>query len=485
MALIPRRTRRSPSSAASPRPRTLARAERRPGLWISPWCSKYFIWLGNMLQGDFGRSFNLNRPVLDEVLDRFNATLVLAGTSFILCSLLGIVAGVISAANQYGWVDKSITFVVLLGISIPSLLPRHDDDPDLRGEPALVPRLGHVADLRRTGSLGAAAPPQPCPRWPCPSWPPASSRGCRARSCLRWFFFFFFCGRISSAPRAPRACTSAASSGATRSAPRWCRSSRSSASRRGSCCPGAVYYRGRVPVGPASGGCWSTRSCAATFLLVQGGVIFVAACYVLLQHRGRRRPKPARPEDQDVSYLTAPRPQRLALAGLIVDGRRRGFGALDAAVAAGAAQCHQHLEPLPAAVFGKAPFSAPTTLAAICCRGSCGARASALPWALPQRSSPPTHRGRHRHHRGLLRRADRQRHHARRRHADGVSLHPAGARHRRGPRPRPDQRIDRGRGRQHPVFFARNIRGITVGIAHKEFVDAARLVLACRTRGSS
>lgn len=81
---------------------------------------RYFIWLGNMLQGDFGRSFALNRPVLDEVLDRFGATLILAGTSFVLCSILGIAAGVISAARQYGFADKAITFVVLLGISIPS-----------------------------------------------------------------------------------------------------------------------------------------------------------------------------------------------------------------------------------------------------------------------------------------------------------------------------------------------------------------------------
>ncbi len=81
---------------------------------------QYFIWLGNMLSGDFGTSFALNRPVLDEVLERFNATLVLAGTAFVLCSILGIIAGVISAANQYGLADRAITFVVLLGISIPS-----------------------------------------------------------------------------------------------------------------------------------------------------------------------------------------------------------------------------------------------------------------------------------------------------------------------------------------------------------------------------
>lgn len=85
-----------------------------------PVVQQYFIWLSNMLQGDFGRSFALNRPVLDEVMERFGATLVLAGTGFVLCSVLGIVAGVISAANQYGFADKAITFAVLLGISIPS-----------------------------------------------------------------------------------------------------------------------------------------------------------------------------------------------------------------------------------------------------------------------------------------------------------------------------------------------------------------------------
>lgn len=85
-----------------------------------PLIQRYFIWLGNMLTGDFGTSFSLNRPVIDEVSERFNATLILAGTSFVLCSVLGILAGMISAARQYGLADKAITFVVLIGISVPS-----------------------------------------------------------------------------------------------------------------------------------------------------------------------------------------------------------------------------------------------------------------------------------------------------------------------------------------------------------------------------
>ena len=85
-----------------------------------PMVQRYFIWLGNMLTGDFGRSFSLNRPVIDEVMERFNATLILAGTAFVLCSALGVLAGVASAARQYGLADKAITFVVLIGISVPS-----------------------------------------------------------------------------------------------------------------------------------------------------------------------------------------------------------------------------------------------------------------------------------------------------------------------------------------------------------------------------
>jgi len=100
-------------------PENVARLNRELGLDAPMW-QRYFIWLASMLHGDFGQSFALNRPVLDEILERFNATLVLAGTAFILCAIFGIVAGVISAANQYGAADKAITFVVLLGISVPS-----------------------------------------------------------------------------------------------------------------------------------------------------------------------------------------------------------------------------------------------------------------------------------------------------------------------------------------------------------------------------
>lgn len=81
---------------------------------------QYFTWLGNLLAGDMGRSYALNRPVADEVFERFGATLILAGASLILCSIFGLLAGIIAAVGQFGWTDRIVTFLVLVGISTPS-----------------------------------------------------------------------------------------------------------------------------------------------------------------------------------------------------------------------------------------------------------------------------------------------------------------------------------------------------------------------------
>ena len=85
-----------------------------------PLIERYVIWLGNLLQGDLGRSYSLNRPVLDEVLERFSATLVLSGAALVLCTIWGVLIGIWTAARQFGWTDRILTFVVLIGISIPS-----------------------------------------------------------------------------------------------------------------------------------------------------------------------------------------------------------------------------------------------------------------------------------------------------------------------------------------------------------------------------
>ena len=100
-------------------PENVARINRELGLDKSlP--EQYFIWITNLLQGDLGRSYILNRPVLDEVLERFGATLILAGAALVLCSVFGLLAGIVSAVRQFGWTDRIVTFFVLIGISMPA-----------------------------------------------------------------------------------------------------------------------------------------------------------------------------------------------------------------------------------------------------------------------------------------------------------------------------------------------------------------------------
>jgi peptide/nickel transport system permease protein len=100
-------------------PENVARVNRELGL-DQPLPLQYLTWLSGVLQGDLGRSYSLNRPVIDEVLERLGPTLILAGSALLLCALFGIAGGVIAAVRQYGWPDKLITVLVLIGISTPS-----------------------------------------------------------------------------------------------------------------------------------------------------------------------------------------------------------------------------------------------------------------------------------------------------------------------------------------------------------------------------
>jgi len=100
-------------------PENVARLNAELGL-DKPLVQRYFIWLGNILQGDFGRSISLDRPVINEIRDRLGPTLLLAGSSLIFAALFGMIAGVVAAVKQFGWQDSLFTFVVLIGISTPS-----------------------------------------------------------------------------------------------------------------------------------------------------------------------------------------------------------------------------------------------------------------------------------------------------------------------------------------------------------------------------
>ena len=93
------------------------------------WCKQFFIheplnfldWMtGN--EGDRLRlqSWSTHTPVVDLIADRLPQTLWVVGLSLVIGIVIALPLGILSARNQYGWVDQLGTFVAMLGFSVPS-----------------------------------------------------------------------------------------------------------------------------------------------------------------------------------------------------------------------------------------------------------------------------------------------------------------------------------------------------------------------------
>lgn len=80
---------------------------------------QFFRWLGGILRGDWGTSYNDNRPVLSDIGDRLPATLVLMGSGFAVSFVLAITLGVFSAVYRYSAFDYLTSFFSFFGLSMP------------------------------------------------------------------------------------------------------------------------------------------------------------------------------------------------------------------------------------------------------------------------------------------------------------------------------------------------------------------------------
>lgn len=80
---------------------------------------QYFIWLGDVLHGDLGRSIISHEQVSIEIASRFPNTIELAIAAMIFAIIIGVVAGIISATKQYSIADYSVMGISLFGISMP------------------------------------------------------------------------------------------------------------------------------------------------------------------------------------------------------------------------------------------------------------------------------------------------------------------------------------------------------------------------------
>lgn len=85
-----------------------------------PFLVQFGRYVTNAVQGDIGRSYKTNRPVMTEILTRFPATMKLAALGVLVAVALGIPTGIISATKQYSLFDNIAMIAALVGVSMPN-----------------------------------------------------------------------------------------------------------------------------------------------------------------------------------------------------------------------------------------------------------------------------------------------------------------------------------------------------------------------------
>jgi peptide/nickel transport system permease protein len=82
--------------------------------------TQFLIWIGKVLQGDFGQSINSQQAVLPLILSRFWVSAQIVLTAVLLASIVAVPAGVIAAWRQDSTLDLGLVATATLLLSIPT-----------------------------------------------------------------------------------------------------------------------------------------------------------------------------------------------------------------------------------------------------------------------------------------------------------------------------------------------------------------------------
>ena len=137
MAVTADSTREAVEPAGPPRPRLVLRlgvTAHRPGSSLpaseldriraqlgltQPLWTQFATWAGNLLQGDLGFSFFLNKPVVALIGQRIEPTLSLAIGTLVLAVAIALPLGTLAAWRMGGWLDKAVMAFSVAGFSVP------------------------------------------------------------------------------------------------------------------------------------------------------------------------------------------------------------------------------------------------------------------------------------------------------------------------------------------------------------------------------
>ena len=87
-----------------------------------PLYKRYFHWLGGMMVGDFGYSFEYRLPVNEVVGERLWLTILVSVVTIIFTWMIAFPIGIYSATHQYSWGDYGLSFLGMIGIAVPNFI---------------------------------------------------------------------------------------------------------------------------------------------------------------------------------------------------------------------------------------------------------------------------------------------------------------------------------------------------------------------------
>ncbi|MFA5121388.1 ABC transporter permease subunit [Zavarzinia sp.] len=95
-------------------------AEQRHKLGLDrPLYEQFFSYVGQLAQGDLGKSYVTQRPVIDEFLELFPATIELSVVAMIFAVVVGLPSGILAALMRGTVVDQGLMGAALAGYSMP------------------------------------------------------------------------------------------------------------------------------------------------------------------------------------------------------------------------------------------------------------------------------------------------------------------------------------------------------------------------------
>ena len=83
---------------------------------------RYLLWMGKMIRGEMGLSYEWRRPVRDLIAERLPLSIMISILTLIVTYAIAIPIGIFSATRQYSWGDYTATVLGYAGVSVPSFL---------------------------------------------------------------------------------------------------------------------------------------------------------------------------------------------------------------------------------------------------------------------------------------------------------------------------------------------------------------------------